>query len=175
MMSNTDEVISDWFDEYSQDVYNFLVYYTGKVDVDDMVQEVFIKAYKGLNSYKKQANPKTWIFSIARHVAIDEIRKQKRKNWSNFIPFIDHPHDGKTPEELILQNEEQQELYQTIQQLPESYRDVLILRAIKDFSIAETAQILKWKETKVRTNYHRAIQAIRKQLTRGSKWFEEGQ
>ncbi|GGM39815.1 ECF RNA polymerase sigma factor SigX [Paraliobacillus quinghaiensis] len=163
-MTNTNKVISDWFYQYSNDVYNFLVYYTGSTDVEDLVQDVFIKAGKGLKSYKKQSSPKTWILSIARNVAIDEARKKENKVSKNKKEFdeqfwIDNK-QYTSPEKIILQNERHQELYKAIQQLKTNYRDVVILRGIKELSVKETAEILNWKAAKVRTNYHRALKRL---------------
>lgn len=69
--------IEQWFMEYSNDLYHFLVYYTGKHDVDDLVQEVFIKALHNLHHFKGASSPKTWLISIARHLVIDLQRKHK--------------------------------------------------------------------------------------------------
>ncbi|WP_456273533.1 RNA polymerase sigma factor [Bacillus sp. AK031] len=164
-MFNRAAIISEWFRQYSHDVFDFLVYYTGSLDVEDLVQEVFIKAFKGLKSYKGQSKPKTWLFSIARNVAIDEARKRKKKFWQATVPFDERlgPNDGETPEKILHQNEEKQELYRSIRKLKSSYRDVVLLRGIQNLSVAETAEVLNWKEGKVRTNYHRALKSLRKQ------------
>ncbi|WP_026675249.1 RNA polymerase sigma factor [Alkalihalobacterium bogoriense] len=157
------KTISEWFYQYSDDVYHFLVYYTGKTDVEDLVQEVFIKAGKGLASYRGQSTPKTWLFSIARNVAIDEERKKKKK-LSQSTPFDEamwNQQSGATPEQIFLQQEEYHELYIAISRQKKKYREVLILRGIQDLSVKETAQILGCNETEVRTNYHRAIKALR--------------
>lgn len=52
-MNSDQQTISDWFYLYSQDIYNFLVYYTGTRDVEDLVQDVFIKAGRGLVSFQQ--------------------------------------------------------------------------------------------------------------------------
>ncbi|MRH41081.1 sigma-70 family RNA polymerase sigma factor [Aquibacillus halophilus] len=170
-MDKISSTISEWFHQYSHDVYDFLVYYTGTTDVEDLVQEVFIKAGKGINSFEDKASPKTWIFSIARNVAIDEARKKKnkiRKNSLSFDERIWNDNDNQqTPEEILLQNEQKQQLYNAINMTKQSYRDVLILRGIKGLSVKETAEVLNWKETKVRTNYHRAIKALRQAQSGG--------
>lgn len=162
-MPNERETISEWFYLYSQDVFNFLVYYSGTLDVEDLVQEVFIKAGKGLESYQSQAAPKTWLFSIARNLAIDKARRNDTKISRTSQPFEDRTTDGKTsqsPEQILIGHEEKQELYRIINQQKKKYRDVLILRGIQGLSVSETAQILGCKETAVRTNYHRAIKLL---------------
>ena len=173
-MSNRKETISDWFHQYSHDVYDYLVYYTGKTDVEDLVQETFIKAGKGLQSYQSKSSPKTWMISIARNVAIDETRKRQRRIWNNASSFDERfgVDDAETPEKILMQSEAIQELYLAIQQLKKNYRDVVILRGIKGFSVAETAEILNWKETKVRTNYHRALKDLRQSTNRKGGMFD---
>jgi RNA polymerase sigma-70 factor (ECF subfamily) len=69
--------IEKWFLEYGSDVNHFLVYYLGQNNVEDLVQDVFIKALKGLPNFEGRAGPKTWLFAIARNVAIDFERKKK--------------------------------------------------------------------------------------------------
>ncbi|WP_078556335.1 RNA polymerase sigma factor [Bacillus alkalicellulosilyticus] len=166
------KIISEWFYQYSDDVFNFLVYYTGKTDVEDLVQEVFIKAGKGLESFQELSTPKTWLFSIARNVAIDDGRKKNNKLRHSTTPFDERTwsqNTDATPEQILLKQEELQELYEAISKQKKQYRDVLILRAIQGLSVKETAQILGCKETAVRINYHRAIKALRSiQIGRGS-------
>lgn len=157
--------ITEWFHQYSNDVYNYLIYHTGRVDVEDMVQDVFIKALRHVHSFKEQASPKTWLISIARHVAIDEMRKRKREvdKQQKLIHYYEKNVD-RSPEELYKLNETNKEIYRAILMLKQTYRDVLILRGIKEFSIKETADILRWSENKVRVTYHRAIKALEKKI-----------
>lgn len=151
--------IEQWFLTYSQDVYRFLVYYTGRTDIDDLVQETFIRALKAMQGTEVE-NPKTWLFAIARNVAIDERRKAKLISWLPDI-FLQHlVSPDKTPEESLMLSENKRLLYEMINQLKSSYRDVLILRGIKGLSSKETAEVLGWTEAKVNLTLHRAMKAI---------------
>jgi RNA polymerase sigma-70 factor, ECF subfamily len=164
-MSNTR--ISEWFYQYSNDIYQFLIYYLGSSDVEDLVQEVFIRAIKNMDSFEGKSSPKTWLISIARHVGIDEIRRKHRVKLKNFL-FMqsEQLREPYTPEQFLDSNETNKDLYTAIQQLKKSYRDVIILRGIKEFSIEETAEIINWKEEKVRLTFHRAIKALQKEKAR---------
>ncbi|THE10746.1 RNA polymerase sigma factor [Bacillus timonensis] len=160
------EIISDWFHQYSDDIYNFLLYRVGKADVEDLVQEVFIKAMKGLHTFKGNSNPRTWLYSIARNIAIDEIRRRNRNKWRTMLSF-DSSHEPKidqTPEQLLHLSEENRLLYEAIQSLKSSYRDVIVLRGVKGFSVQETAEILQWSENKTRSTYHRAKMALQQRV-----------
>lgn len=154
--------ISEWFYQYNKDIYHFLFYYVGSGDIDDLVQEVFIRSIKGFNTFQSKSSVKTWLFSIARNVGIDEIRKRKRTRMINVFSFRGNEFKAeKTPEVMFTLNENNRNLYQVIQSLKSNYRDVIILRAIKELSVSETADILNWSENKVRITYHRALKALR--------------
>ncbi|MCM3600983.1 RNA polymerase sigma factor [Robertmurraya korlensis] len=159
MISNK---ISEWFYLYNKDIYHFLIYYIGSSDVEDLVQEVFIRAIKGFDTYQQKSSPKTWLFSIARHVGMDEMRKRKRVRMKQKLLFWEEHTEMKTPENILHLNENNRILYQAIQSLKANYRDVIILRGIKELSVSETASILHWNENKVRITYHRALKALQK-------------
>ena len=156
--------ISEWFYLYNKDIYHFLVYYIGSSDVEDLVQEVFIRAIKGYDTYQKKSSPKTWLFSIARNVGIDEIRKRKRRRVQPMTGLWDVQADVATPEKILQLNENNRLLYQAIQGLKANYRDVIFLRGIKELTVSETASILNWNENKVRITYHRALKALQKNI-----------
>jgi RNA polymerase sigma-70 factor, ECF subfamily len=154
--------IEEWFRLYGDEVYNFLIYYTNRTDVEDMVQEVFIKALRGIRRFKGDSSPKTWLIAIARRVAIDFYRKKKTSE----VPFIQGMTQSAThtPEELLELNEDNQELYHAIHTLNQNYRDVLLLRGLKELSVADTAAVLRWSQGKVRVTYHRALKSLKAAL-----------
>jgi len=158
-----EELITDWFDAYADDIYRFLIYYTSNSDVEDLVQEVFIKAIHHYKHFREDSSPKTWLFSIARNIAIDEARKNKRKNWRALIHLYEKD-VVPSPEDMKITKENVQELYEAIDKLKPNYREVIILRAIKELSVKEAAKILNWTDTKVRVTYHRALSVLKEQL-----------
>jgi RNA polymerase sigma-70 factor, ECF subfamily len=160
-MSNN-RMIADWFQLYSDRIYTFLVYRMGTSDVEDLVQEVFIRALNSMDSFKRNANPKTWLYSIARNLAIDELRKKQRQRLS-ITSFSQSNHEAaslETPETLLFLNEENRELLAKINKLKTNYRDVLLLRGMNGLDVKETAEILNWTENKVRVTYHRACKKL---------------
>lgn len=159
--------INEWFYQYSNDIYQYLIYYLGSSDVEDLVQEVFIRAIKNLASFEEKSSPKTWLISIARNVGIDEIRRKQRLKMKNLILMQSQEmNDFNTPERFLDLSETNKDLYRAIGQLKKNYRDVIILRGIKELSIEETAEILNWREEKVRLTFHRAIKALQKEKER---------
>lgn len=128
------------FSEYGDDVHHFLVYYKGTHDVEDDVQEVFIKAFK--SRFREESHPKTWLISIARRLVIDQWRRKKLLAW------LPGQRDIKTPDEILVEHEELSEAYKAISELKAEYRDVIMLRMVSELSVEETAHVLGWPRKK---------------------------
>ncbi|MFC4557420.1 RNA polymerase sigma factor SigX [Virgibacillus kekensis] len=159
------------YDEYHQDLYQFIFYMVkDKETCEDLVQEVYIKVINSYDSFKGDSSKKTWLFSIARHVTIDYFRrkKRKRKRISEFFDWGEKGHllqDQKPlPEEIAIQNEAVQNVYRYLDKCTDDQKSVLILRYIHSFSIQETADILNFTPSKVKTTQHRGLKVLRNYL-----------
>ncbi|MFQ3542939.1 RNA polymerase sigma factor SigX [Halobacillus rhizosphaerae] len=159
------------YEQYHQDLYQFIMYMVKDRDIaEDLVQETYIKILRSYHTYDNRSSEKTWLFSIARHVTIDYFRKQKRKR-ARIFDWFDWGEKQETiqdhqplPEELAIQNDELREVYQTLDQCTVDQKTVIILRYIQGMSIKETASILGFSESKIKTTQHRAIKAIKDKL-----------
>lgn len=161
-MSNTihKRQINEWYINHSQDIYQYVLYLLQNDDIaKDILQETFLKAYQNIKQFKEE-NAKGWLIKIARNTSLDYLRKKHPINY--IMDTI--PNNNQTPEQVVNTNESTNELYQALGKLKRSYRDVIILRKIKDFTVSETAIILNWNEAKVRTTLSRAMSALKKQL-----------
>ncbi len=70
--------IEDLYREYHQDIYNHLLWLTHNPDLSqDLLQETFLQAIRGIHSFRGDSSVKTWLFSIARHLWIGHLRKNK--------------------------------------------------------------------------------------------------
>jgi len=169
--------INEIYDRYHRDVYHFALYFTNnKQEAEDITQETFVKIMKSILSLKEPEKLKTWILSIARNTAMDLHRK--RKFVSLFPEWVfDKEKDTVTPEERLIQKGEWTELQNALLKLKHQYRTVVILRGLKELSIRETAEILGCSESKVRVDYHRALQHLKKQILKDEEgWgLKDGQ
>jgi RNA polymerase sigma-70 factor (ECF subfamily) len=152
--------------KYHQDLFNFLYYMVhNREQAEDLVQEVYIRVLKSFHSFKGESSEKTWLFAIARNVAIDSFRKQKgwKEKMLDKIDMTTLPLRDETPlpEEVAFQKEETRVLYECLNQCTLDQRSVIILRYIQQLSILETAEVLGWKESKVKTTQHRAIKHLK--------------
>lgn len=153
------------YEQYHHDLFNFLFYMVkNRNHVEDLVQEVYVKVLKSYQNFEGKSSEKTWLFSIARHVAIDWFRKQNRQSGKDSLQ-ANLPETLAAqmllPEELAVLQEDIRELYQCLDKCTQDQRIVLILRFLQDFSIKETAEVLGWTESKVKTTQHRAMKELR--------------
>ncbi|NGP43672.1 RNA polymerase sigma factor SigX [Bacillaceae bacterium SIJ1] len=163
-------LFQELYDKYHTDLFTFLVYMVkNREQAEDLVQEVYIKVLRSYDSFEGKSSEKTWLFSIAKHVAIDWLRSQKRKKehsgdsfeWAT-AQLQQQPSPEDMPEEHALLMEDIRWLYECLDQCNEKQKTVLVLRYIQSLSIAETAEILDWSESKVKTTQHRAIKKLQR-------------
>lgn len=164
-----DSVFEELYEKYHQDVFQFLFYMVkNREQAEDLVQEVYIRVIKSYSKFEGKSSEKTWIFSIARNVAIDSFRKQK--NWKQRITekfdwsTQQVKNDQPIPEEVAIQKEEIQFMYQCLRKCTFDQSTVLVMRYLHDLSISETAEVLNWTESKVKTTQHRALKVLKKHM-----------
>jgi RNA polymerase sigma-70 factor, ECF subfamily len=164
-----DSVFEELYEKYHQDVFNFLFYMVkNREQAEDLVQEVYIKVLRSYERFEGKSSEKTWLFSIARHVAIDFFRRQK--SWrQRMIEKFDWgtrqlQDENPLPEEIVMQNEEVQMMYRCLDKCTLDQRLVIVLRFIQSLSIAETAEALGWTESKVKTTQHRALKVLKNEM-----------
>lgn len=146
---------------YEGYVYNLCYnYFYNKLDAEDCTQEIFVKVYKGINSFKFNSQFKTWLYKIAINTCIDEYKKKKNRIFEisdndddgDTIDFKDIK--GKTPEEILLQKEVEKDLKEIIKSLPLKYRTCIVLRDLQGLTYEEISDTLKLNinTVKVRVN-----------------------
>ncbi len=164
-MDNIEDSINEIYCKYYLDVYRFLICFSGtQNDAEDLTQEVFIRVLRNLAKYNQRTTLKTWIFSIAKHVAIDHYRRKKFVTIFKEGFFTQLVSSEKLPYELIEQQKLKETLHQVISTLKPHFRAIIILRGINEFTIKETSKILRCSEAKVKVAYHRALKDLKKKL-----------
>lgn len=155
--------IEDWFHQYEKDVTSFLIYYTGTMDVEDLVQDTFLIALNKISGFKGDAHPKTWLISIARNQVLDLYRRRQR--WTRLKHLLpSHQEHADEVERWLVRNQEADYLYQAIRQLSVKNREVVILRGILEFPSKEVAAIMNRSENTVNVMFHRALKNLRQLL-----------
>ena len=129
-------------------------------DSEELAQQVFIKLYGSAHRYKPKAKFSTYLFTIARNLLLDEIKRRERR-----------PIDIVDPAELKLStpgrnplDDIEEALGICLERLPETHRTALLLRVQRELSYKEIANIMEASESVVKTWIHRARQQARKAL-----------
>lgn len=166
------EIINQLYNEYSDHVFHFVYYKVrNKALAEDITQDTFIKAYKNINTLHTISKAKSWLFSIARNLVIDHVRRESLlKIISIPINIIKSPTES--PESEHDKKERNKELFCALYKLKPIYRDIIYLRFIEELSIKETAEVLNIKESKVRVDQHRGIKELKLILNKEGEIFE---
>ncbi len=141
-------------------------------DAVDLSQDVFLKAYSALDTYRPQYPFPAWLFRIARNATIDEIRRRKLSTVSLDEPLQtsdgtierDPEEAGAGPEEIALEAELEQRVEKAVAALPDKYREPLVLRHSAEMSYDEIAEALELPLGTVKTRIFRAREALRDSL-----------
>jgi RNA polymerase sigma-70 factor (ECF subfamily) len=141
-------------------------------DARDAVQEVFIAVFRKLRHFEGDSRLSTWLYRIAVNTALMKLRTRRRHPEDPIDPllpsFLDDGHHveqfrawDEAPEEALGRQRLQSLVRGCIDQLPEAYRTVLLLRDIQQLDTEETAAVLGDTVNAVKIRLHRARQALR--------------
>lgn len=141
-------------------------------DARDAVQDALLNVTKSIGSFRGNARLSTWLHRIVVNAALMRIRTRKRKpedSIEDLLPrFLEDGHQAEPAApwresalELLERDEVRQTVRASIQELPEDYRAVLLLRDVEERDTQETAQLLSISPGNVKVRLHRARQALR--------------
>lgn len=144
-------------------------------DADDAVQDAFISALGSIHKFQGESQLGTWLHRIVVNAALMKLRKRKRRaeqSIDHLLPSFNekgHMQRGEAAfsepvDAMLMRDETRRYVRDRIEQLPEDYRNVILLRDIEEFDTRETAEILEVSEGAVKTRLHRARQALRSLL-----------
>lgn len=145
-------------------------------EAKNILQETFLQAYLRRDTFRKESKWTTWLYAIGINLARASLRKSKRlsslgdQDVDRLQPtfakgmFVESPTSW-DPLKLAEQTDKHSILYRAIEQLPEDYREIVVLRDIEEHSSEEVASILGITSGAVRVRLHRARHALRALLT----------
>ncbi len=131
---------------------------------EDIAQDVFLKCYTKLDSFKGNSSLKTWLNRITINKCKDHLKSGWKRYMQFDLPFFSQPKTHETPESEVTTQMEHDALTQFVLQLPVKYREVTILHYYQDYSTKEISEILDLKDTSVRTRLRRARQMLEEYL-----------
>jgi len=153
-----------YFEHYKM-VFNLALHYVQNIeDAEEITQDVFVKVFDNLNTFKKQSSLKTWVYRITINQSLDFIKGKKAQK-SNFLSsifsindsnFKFQPSNFNHPGIELEQKEACQKIFEAINQLSDNQKTALILLKIEDKSQAETAEIMNLNVKALESLFQRA-------------------
>ena len=156
--------------------YNQRLYRVARVilrddgEAEDVMQDAYVRAYEHLAQFAGRAKFSTWLTRIAVHEAL--ARQHRANRYQALEPTSEHEGDpmdrlaslAPNPEQQALRSEIRGLLEDAIEQLPDVYRTIFVLRDIEDMSTTDAAAILEITEENAKVRLHRARALLRKGL-----------
>jgi len=167
------ELFSVIVDRYQSKVFSTVYSYThDHEETRDLTQEIFIKLYNNLQSYKNKASFSTWLYRIAVNRCIDWTRKKRLQTISTIYDNSDDEIDiydtiadsGGGPEEAFIKQENKAYIRKVVEDLPEIYKTVIILYYFEDFSPQEISDITDVPKRTIETRLYRGKNLLKLRL-----------
>lgn len=169
-------------DRYAARVYRLALGITrNEADAEEVVQDVFLTLFRKIETFEGRAALGSWIYRVTVNAALIKRRNKRSEvevSLDAYLPtFIPDGHRAgerayvladwsKTPEEDLLARETGALLQRAIDELPDHYRAVLVLRDVEGLSTEQVAEVLGESIPTVKSRLHRARMALREELTR---------
>lgn len=159
-------LLQEMVEEYGDRIYRLALRYTGdRIQAQDLTQETFLKAFENLDRFDRSREPGPWLFTIAANLCRNWLR-DKREIPVDYLEGLNRL-EGKTPEEIFFQRESELELARALDQLPQIYREVILLKHVGELSYAEISQTLDLEPSLVKNRLYRG-RLMLKNLLKGS-------
>ncbi len=169
--------------KYNQRLYKICRAYVRDEDMaEDVMQETYVNAYRKLDRFEGRSKFSTWLTRILINEALGQVKQQRR-----FAPLVlhfpgqpasteeHHLSTEPTPEEHLMNNELKEILERAVDDLPEKYRVVYMMREVEEMSVTETGECLHITESNVKVRLNRAKEMLREHISklyRGAELFE---
>lgn len=164
------------FTTYRPRIFRYLVRLVGQAEAEDLTQEVFLKANRGLAGFRAEAKVSTWLYRIATNAAVD-LRRRKGLAPALTIPLLTESDDhlaaelpgaatGGSLQHGIEHREMSACIRGLVDGLPEKYRTVLLLSEVEGFTGKEISEILGLPLTTVKMRLFRGKEQLRASINR---------
>lgn len=157
------------FDRYHEAIRRlFMQRMGGARDVDDLLQETFVKVYVNLHRYNAAYTFGQWVYTIARNTFVDYVRRRQ-----DDLPiderFAAPASSAPTPEESVINGQQHRQLENYLERLSPRYRKLIEMRFFEEYSYEEIAAKLDLPLGTVKTQIHRARERMCRFITQGEE------
>ena len=135
----------------------------GREDVDELVQDTFVRAFGSLDGFRGDSSLRTWLFTITRRLLLDRRRSARRRGEQVEVQDADAVTEY-TALDSVVAEETQVRLQQALGKLTPTQREVFTLRVSEGMSYKEIAEVAGTTEGAARVHYHHAMRAIKEHV-----------
>lgn len=165
--------LEEVMDQYGTDVWNYAYFLTKDTEMaDDISQEVFIKCYKSIGSFRGKSTLKTWLLTITRNTTFS-YRKSRYFRSRSFVELLrlqdsqtlmDQRSSAASAESEYISREHVNEIWDVIMQLPDKLREVLVLDLKFEMSVKEISELMGIARGTVKSRLSRARKKVQTML-----------
>ena len=140
-------------------------------DAEEVLQDAYLSAHRGIDRFRGESTLATWLFSMVRNECLGRLRKSARRHHLITMEPSDEMQDVHAdacdaPEAALARAEMRALLERKVDELPEDFRIVFVLRSVEELSVEETASGLGIEPATVRSRHFRARSLLREALAR---------
>lgn len=151
--------MEQYYRENGRKVFLYLMTLCGNADTaEELTQETFYRALRSLKKYKGDSSVYTWLCSIARNAWLEELRKRRKHTDEEITELIEDT--SPRPDEEAESEDSRIRLLKRIHSLPETEKEIILLRASQELSFREIGEIFGKSENWARVTYYRAKQKL---------------
>lgn len=160
--------------EYMTDLFKTAYSYVKSVPLaEDIVQDVLIKAFERQEQFRGESNYRTYLIRMTINRSYDVLRSWSYRNYQLTNTFTSLFKNSKSTEEIVVQKNNDKEIYEHVFNLPMKYREIIYLYYYMDYSVKEVAAILNLSENTVKTRLMRGREKLKKLLKETEAIFDE--
>ena len=161
------EAFGQLYDEHFDRIYRYLLLKTSvQAEAEDLTQQVFLKAWDAIDSYKAKGMPfSSWLYRIAHNLVANWHRDHSRRQIVSLDRLvIVGPQGDDGPFQQVAQGERRDALLEAIRRLPADRQQLLILKFVERMPNAQIGQTMGRSEGAIKSLYHRTLVALRQEL-----------
>jgi RNA polymerase sigma-70 factor, ECF subfamily len=154
-------------ERHAEAVARFVASVGARRDVEDLVQETFVRAFGSLDSFRGESSLRTWLFTIARRLLVDRRRSERRRGGGLTMQVEVQDVDAVTEYtalDAVVADETERRMREAMARLTPTQREVFTLRVAEGMSYREIAEAAETTEGAARVHYHHAMRAIKEFL-----------
>ena len=164
------EVIGVLIETYQHRLLRYLLSLTGnRAMAEDLFQETWLRVLERGRQYRSQWKFDVWLFSIARHLVIDDARRKKGLSLDELMNSetgtgFQPPAQDPSPFEEVAAGQQGEQMSRLMSRIPAIYREVLVLRFHDELALDDIVAIIKVPLSTVKSRLYRGLEALRKAM-----------